>query len=288
MEEVLREIRVPVGEGAPHIVPGSPPGLHQLLEPGNNAVIAAVSGVVHPEGVVNLLPPVQGEDHIVHLPVGEVDDVLVNQHPVGGEGEAEVLAAGLLPGPGVGHQVLHHLPVHQRLAAEEIHLQVGPIPRVGDEEVQGLLPHLEAHQSPVAVVFPLACEAVGAVEVAAVGHVEAQGLHHVAGTLLEGPGDVREGVRRVELPGPHQGLHVGDALPELRLRHVGAVPVGFQQSLDNLLRRMVRVEGNQVIGHLVHHMDAAGAAVQDEVVAVQLVLMYHVFLPSRPEGRRSC
>ena len=122
VEEVLREVGVPVGEGAPHVIAASPPGLHQLLELGDNAVIAAVSGVVHPEGVVNLLPPVQGKDHVVHFPVSEVDNLLVDEHPVGGEGEAELFAMGFLLRPGIGHQVLHHLPVHQRFAAKEVHL----------------------------------------------------------------------------------------------------------------------------------------------------------------------
>ncbi len=195
MEEVLRKVRVPVGEGAPHIVPGPAPGLHQLLEFGDDAVIAAVSGVVHPEGVVDFFPPVQGEDHVVHLPVGKVDHVLVNQHPVGGEGEAEALVMGLLLGPGIGHQVLHHLPVHQGLAAEEVHLQIRPGPGMGNEKIQGLPAHLEAHEGPAAMtgirsmVVSLAGEAVGAVEVAGVGHVEAEGLYYAAGALFKGSGD---------------------------------------------------------------------------------------------------
>ena len=111
------------------------------------------------------------------------------------------------------------------------------------------------------MVLPLAGEAVGAVQVAGMGHVEAEGLHHVAGAFFKRPRDVREGVGGVELPGLYQGLHVGQALPELRLRHAGAVPVFRQKGLDNLLRRVVRPEGDDVIGHLVHHVDAAGAAV---------------------------
>ena len=71
---------------------------------------------------MDLLPSVQAEDHVVHLLIGKFDDIVVDEHPVGGEGEAEFLIAGTLLGAGVGHQVLHHLPVHQRFAAKEVHL----------------------------------------------------------------------------------------------------------------------------------------------------------------------
>ena len=69
------------------------------------------------------------------------------------------------------------------------------------EKVQGLLAHLKAHQGPVPVVLALAGEAVLAVEVAGVGHVEAQCLYHVAGALFKGPRHVREGVGAKELAG---------------------------------------------------------------------------------------
>ena len=98
----------------------------------------------------------------MHLPVAEVDDLVVQQHAVGGEGKAEVLVVDGLQGPGIGHQILHHLPVHQGLAAEEIHLQIPSVTGVGHQEVQGLLADLKGHEGPLPLVFALACKAVAA------------------------------------------------------------------------------------------------------------------------------
>ena len=201
MEQVLGEVRVGVGEGAPHVVVLPAPGRHQLLELGHNAVVAAVARVVHPGAVVDFLAPVQREHHVAHLPVGKVNHIVVDEHAVGGEGEAEVFAPLLFHAAGVLHQALNHVPVHQRLSAEEVHLQVAAGAGVVHQEVQGLLAHLKAHQSPVAVVLALAGEAVLAVEIAGVGHVEAQCFHHVAGALFKGPRHAGEGVRAEELPG---------------------------------------------------------------------------------------
>ena len=121
---VLEKIGVCVGEGAPHVIVLSAPGGHQLLKFGDDPLPAAVSGVVHPVAVVDLLAAVQTEHHIAHLPVGKVDHILVDQKAVGGQSKAEILVVFLLNAPGVGHQILDHLEVHQRLAAEEIHLQI--------------------------------------------------------------------------------------------------------------------------------------------------------------------
>ena len=174
--DVLQKVRVGVGKGSPHVIIFPATGRHQLLELGYNPVIAAVSRIIHPSPVVDLLPAIQGQHHIAHLPVGEVDDVVVDEHPIGGQSKAEVLAPLLLHAACIGHQPLHHVEIHQRLTAKEVHLQIVPGAGVIHEEIQRLLAHLIAHQRPVAVVLALTGEAVGAVEVAGVGHMEAQCL----------------------------------------------------------------------------------------------------------------
>ena len=171
MEKVLREVRVGVGKGSPHVIIFPATGRHQLLELGYNPVIAAVSRIIHPSPVVDLLPAIQGQHHIAHLPVGKVDHVVVNQHTVRGKSEAEVLPSFFLHASGISHQTLDHVPVHQRLAAKEIHLQVPPAAGVIHEKVQSPPAHLEAHQRPITVILALAGKAVPAVEVAGMGHV---------------------------------------------------------------------------------------------------------------------
>ena len=49
----------------------------------------------------------------------------------------------------------------------------------------------------------------------------------------------------------------------------------------NLLLGGGLIEGNDVIGHLVHQMNRAAVNIQDNVVAIELVLMDHIcFLTS--------
>ena len=112
---------------------------------------------------MDLLAAVQAQHHVVHLLVAELGDLVIQENSVGGEGEAEVLVVNRLLGAGVSHQLLHHVPVHQGLAPEEVHLQVHPAAGAGDEKVQGLLAHLKGHEGPVPVVVALAGKAVVAV-----------------------------------------------------------------------------------------------------------------------------
>ena len=197
--DILQKVGVGVGEGAAHIVALAASGLDKALELGHDLLPAPVAGVVHAIAIVDLLAAVKRKDHVVALPVGKVDDLVVYQHAVGGKREAEVLARSLLDGAGVGHKVLDHLEVHQGLAAEEVHLQVFPGAGVGHQKIERLLADLKRHEGPLAVVFALACKAVGAVEVAYVGHVQAKRLDHAGGLGLEIPGHGLVGVGREEL-----------------------------------------------------------------------------------------
>ena len=99
----------------------------------------------------------------MHLLVAELRHLIVQQDAVGGQGEAEILVVDGLLGAGIGHQVFHHLPVHQRLTAEEVHLQIDAGAGLGDQKVQGLLAHLKGHEGSLTVVLALAGEAVLAV-----------------------------------------------------------------------------------------------------------------------------
>ena len=179
VEDVLCEVGVVVGEGAAHVVGAAGAGLHELLEVRHDPVIGAVSRPVDPEAVVDLLPAVQGEDHVVALPVGPLDDLIGETDAVGCEREAEVLVLLLLDGPCIGHQVLADLEVHQGLSAEEVHLQVPAKAGVLHEEVQRSLSGLKAHEALTAVKLSLGGKAVGAVQVAGVGNEETERLDHV-------------------------------------------------------------------------------------------------------------
>ena len=163
LADIGQKIGVGVREGAAHVVVLAAARGDQLLKLGHDALPAAVAGKVHAIAVVHLLAPVETEHHIAHLTVAEVDHVVVDQHAVGREGEAEVLAGLFLAHAGVGHQILDHLEVQQRLAAKEIDLQIAPRAGVFDQEVQRALADIKAHHRTLAVILALACKAVGAV-----------------------------------------------------------------------------------------------------------------------------
>ena len=178
VEDVVGEVGIVVGVGAAHIVVLVAALLHELLKFRDDGVIAAMAGVVLAEAVMDFLAAVEAQHDVVALLVAEVDDIVVDEHTVGGHGEAEVLVVDLLLLAAVGDELFDHVEVHQRLASEEIDLEVAAGAGVLDEEVHGPLAYLKAHQGAVTLIAALRGEAVGAVEVAGVGDVEAERLDH--------------------------------------------------------------------------------------------------------------
>ena len=178
MQHIRREIQIVAGKGPAHIIIVLIPGLGELLELGHDQLIAALAVAEGAHLVVDLRTSVQAQHHIAHLPVAELHHLVVQQHAVGGQGETELLVELRLLRAPVLHQALHHIPVHQRLAPEEVHLQMLPAARIGDQEIQGLFAHLVAHQSPPSVVLPFLRKAILAGQVAVVGDMQAQRLDH--------------------------------------------------------------------------------------------------------------
>lgn len=194
--------------------------------------------------------------------------LLQSLNAVGGEGEAEILAPRLFHASCIGHKPFYHIPIHQRLAAEEVHLKVAAAAGVFHQEIQRPPSYLEAHHRPLTVVFTLAGEAVGAIEIAGVSHMEAKGLHHVPGAFLEGAGQGGKVIRRIELAGLYQCLNLPIAVLKLRFGHVRLCSIFSQHFPDNFFPGHVGIAGDYVVSHLVHHMDGAGAGVQHNIAAV--------------------
>ena len=274
--DVLQKIRVGMGKGTPHIVVLPAPGLYQFLELGHDFLPAAIAGVIYPEPVVHFLPAVQAQHHVAALPVDEIDHILVDLDAVGGQGKAEILPLLLLDAPGIGHQILHHLEVHQRFSAEEVHLQVFPGAGIFHQEIQRPLANLKGHHCPLPVVFALAGKTVRTVQIAGMGHMKAQGLHHPGGFLFQLSGHGGESVGGKELPRLLQLGHLIIALVQLFPAQLGEP--GLHQCQD-LLAGAAFVAADDFIGRIVHHVDGAGADIQHDVVSGQLVLMNHGFSP---------
>ena len=124
MTDIRRKILVKVRKSAPHIVVRLISALGNLLKPGYDQVIAPLSPGERAHPVVNFLSAIHAQNDICHLPVHKINDVVIQQDTVCREREAEFLVVRLLETPAVCHQILDDLPVHQRLPAEEIHLQI--------------------------------------------------------------------------------------------------------------------------------------------------------------------
>ena len=279
VEDVVGEVGVVVGVGAAHVIVLVAALFHELLKLRHDGVIAAVACVVLAEAVMDFLTAIEAQHDIVALLVAEVDDIVVDEHTVGGHGEAEVLVVDLLLLAAVGDELFDHVEVHQRLTAEEIDLEVAAGAGVLDEEVHSPLAHLEAHQGAVALIAALRGEAVGAVEVAGVGDVEAERLDHRL-AVLEVESHVLVDVGSPKLAGGFQRGHILEALAQVGLGDVGAVGILCQHGGHDLVGRVFFVHRNDVVSHVVHDMDRAAAAVQHDVISVQLILMYHFILQS--------
>ena len=156
--------------------------------------------------------------------------------------------------PCVGHHIFDHLPVHQRFTAEEVHLQIPAGTGVGNEEIDGLFTHLQGHEGSVALVLALTGKAVVAGQVTGVGHMKTQGFDDRI-ALLEIKGHVGVLVRDEELAVLFQFLDAVQNLTQLLFGDVGLIVILLQHLPDDLLGSGSLVEGNNVIGHRVHHMD---------------------------------
>ena len=76
----------------------------------------------------------------------------------------------------VSHQVFHHLPVHQRLTAEKVHLQISSVAGIGNQEIQRLLAYLKTHQRSAAMVLAFLRKAVFTGQITVMGNVQTERL----------------------------------------------------------------------------------------------------------------
>ena len=73
-----------MGKGTSHIIPLATAGLHQLLEFRDDFVVASVSGIIYTGTVVDLFSSVKGEYDVTHFFVGKFNDIVINEHTIGG------------------------------------------------------------------------------------------------------------------------------------------------------------------------------------------------------------
>src|SRR5699024_2752436 len=86
VQDVVGEVLVVFGEGSTDIVLPVATFLNQLLELGQDDVVAAASVHAEAHAVVDLFSAVEREDDVVHFLIDVVDLVVGQQHTVGGDG----------------------------------------------------------------------------------------------------------------------------------------------------------------------------------------------------------
>ena len=183
MQDVIYKVRIEMSESAAHIIALVAARFHKLFELGDDAIVGAVALYINSESVVDFFTAVKTQDHIVHLLVTEVDDVLIDVDAVGGQSESDILIVDLLLLASVNDQLLADFPVHQRLSAEEVDIKILMITGILDQEIDSALAGLVAHKTSLAMEVALTGEAVGAIEIAGVGYMQAEGLQCVASFL---------------------------------------------------------------------------------------------------------
>ena len=286
--DILAKVQVLPGKGATGVVVLGAPAGHQLLELGHDDLIASLSVDGGTHVVVDAGTAVQREDHIGHLPVDVLDVLVVQEHAVGGDGEAEHLVVLLLQGPGILYSLLHGIHGHERLTAEEVHLDVAPLAGLGHHPVDGTLGGLKVHDLPASAEVAGGGKAVLTPQVAVVGHVQAQSLHHRLPRQ-------RHGLVRINVvvAGEQQALllQAAQLLPQL-VQLLGIILRQLiLQLLGTLLPHGPLYLGEQVVAHTVQHMDRAAVYIRRQVLAQGGKGMYHdpkSFLwPPLPSSRGS-
>ena len=267
-----------MGERAAHVVIFAAARCDQLLKFRNDFFPAAVARVVHAVAVMDFLSAVQRKHDIAAFTVCKINDIVVDQQAVGCERKAEILARFLFNTARIGDQILDHLKIHQRFAAEEIDLQIPARTGIGDQKIQRLLADLKAHDRTLAVIFALACKAVGAVQIAGVRNMQAERLDNARGLFLQFTRHRLKRIRREQLSGVLQCRDIVIAFSKLLRGDLRVAAVFFLHGRDHRIPRVILIHRDHVICKRIDSMHRAGADVQHNVVAAELILMNHVIL----------
>ena len=277
VHHILREVQVFPGKGTAHIVVLGPASGHQLLELGNNHLIAALAVHRGTHVVIDLLAAIQGEHHIGHLPVNVLNVLVIEQHAVGCNCKAELLVIFFFQRPGIFHGSLHRVHGHQRLTAEEVHFNIAPLAGLGNHPVNGSLGGLHIHSHAAAgAKIAGGGEAIAAAQVAVMGDVEAECLDHSLAGQLHSLLHVH-----IIVISKEQALLL--KLPQLLPGLLQLAPVILAQLLRQLLRQLLPQRalrrGQQIIAQLVQHVHRAAVHIGRQILAQRRKGMYHLPFP---------
>ena len=167
---------------------------------------------------------------------------------------------------GIGDQLLDHVKVHQRLAAEKVHLQIMSGPGVFHQKVQRTLTHLKTHQRTITMVFSLTGKAVGAIEIAGVGNVQAKRLNHAGGPGFQFTRHGRKGILGKQLSRRFQLDNLVVTFADLIRRHAVCSLILFPQLFYDGVTGLCFKQSNHIVSQFVHGMYRTGANVQHNII----------------------
>ncbi len=236
---------------------------------GTGLIGAAAAGVgTHP--VVDFGTAVEAQDEADVVVRQVLDLSRVEEHAVRRKRQFKDLIVDLFLLPDVFDGLFDDAEVHQRFAAEEVDFAVLALAfGAADQEVDGVLGYVEAHQFPLMrVVVALGGKAVLAAQVAVVSDVEAQGFddRFFFGDDFEVFRHGREEEFLLD-----QFIELAEDVVEILF--IVRTGKGF---VDGVFVRAV-VDIEDIVGHLVDDVDDAAVDVEEHVGTVLTVFMNHWF-----------
>ena len=107
-------------------------------------------------------------------------------------------------------------------------------------------------------------------------HVQAERLDHAGCARLQFARHGLERILRKQLSGALQRRDLIIAFRAIALGNFGIAGVFFADGGEHLRPVVIFKQGNNIAGDVVHHMNAAGADVHNDVVSQKLKLMNHI------------
>ena len=186
----------------------------------------------------------------------------------------------LLLGTSVFHKLFYNVPVHKRLAAEEINLKVDAVSGVCDQEIQCLLSDLKAHEGAASMVLAFLCEAVLAGKVAVMGNMKAECLHDRL-TFLEIDHIVFVNIRSKQFLRVDELLNIGEGILNIFCRvltdqcfsHCFFLVIRERHRFFHI-RDDLRENLHGIVEQRIHGMNRSTVYVQNNMVSIIYILMY--------------
>ena len=164
------------------------------------------------------------------------------------------------------YQIFDNLPVHQRLTTKEIHFQIAAASGVCDQEIQCFLSNLITHQLSVPMIFAFFCKAVATGKVAVMCNVQAQSFDY-SRTFLEVHNIIFVFIFCKQFSVFYQGSYFFTGFFHL------SFTVCTGQFCYNLLRCMIFVQSDHIIGNIIYYMDRTTVYIKNNVITIIFILV---------------